>query len=403
MNNQRHSTLVLSVLQIGAFASIPPIMVGYMLATQYGVYQSIFNIIIGNFIVFLLSIPIGIQASKDRQTSAAQVQDVLGFKGNKITILGLLILLIGWFALNINLIGKAILDITNIYLSYDIYSLSPLFNIVIGSFIIYIVSRGITVLKNFTKAFVILFFVTIVVNLFAQLTLNTTKVVDYGSYSIVIPALLFVVACPIGQIFDLPTFHRFAKSKRSSITSNALVFLIFLPLVEITGSLLYMCSNSSNIISSLIDQSLPSYVLIWNAIFITVSVCSIDNINLYVLAVNTEVLMPRIAFKYRAYIIGLVAVLFSLTNVLDNFMGLLNNIVVVIASILALLIVRALTSLPVNTRVANIALLIGIVIGFLNNLILPSYNFPYVSASISTVFFYLILNFLISKRFTRKK
>lgn len=398
----QHGVLELSILQVGAFASIPPIMAGYILATRYGVYTSILNIILGNFIVFLLSMPIGIQASKDKKTSAMQVKDTLGKQGNKITILGLLILLIGWFALNINLIGEAILDITNTYLSHNVRSLSPLFNIIIGSCIIYIVSRGITVLKNLTKVFVILFFATIALNLFTQLALNTTKLVDYGSYSIAIPALVFVVACPIGQIFDLPTFHRFAISIRSSIISNALVFLFFLPLVEITGSLLYIHSNSSNIISSLINQNLPIYLLIWNAVFITISVCSIDNINLYVLAVNTEVLMPRISFKYRAYIIGVVAVLFSLTNVANNFISLLNNIVVIIASILSLLIIRAFSSSPFNTKISNIALLIGIVAGLLNNIILPSYNFPYVSASIVTVFFYLILYFLNRKKVSSK-
>ena len=394
---EKQGVTTLTMIQIGAFASIPPIMVGYILARQHGLYNSIINIVLGNIVILLISLPIGMKAACENKTTTNQVALILGGKGNIISMFGLVVLLTGWFAINLNLISKTICNVIHLYISDNIGCLSSYINLVIGIIIMYIVTHGITALKKFSKISAILFFVTVVCALVNAIIQNGTSGflnIEFNSNNLIIAdALFLIIACPIGMVFDLPTFHRFAYSKLHSCFSNILIFLFFLPLVEIIGALLYVLSNQADIISFFINPAIDRYLLIWNVIFIFFSVCSINNVNLYVSAVNSETIFKRLNFKYRTYLIGSIATLLSLLEVVDNFDKFLHKIAIVISSVLSLLFLRSVTAKAVNMKTANIAVSFGILIGILTStLITFKFNYPYINAGLCTIVCYLIIS-----------
>ena len=280
---------------------------------------------------------------------------------------------------------------------------NQLLDCLIGAFIVFTVIRGIQSIKKVIQISSGLFLLTIALTFLHAITQLKFSLPDSVSLKALVrpQAFLLVTSACIGTAFDLPTFYRFAKSKRDGIVS-IFVFGLCYPVVEICGALLYEYFGQTTIVSALSSKSLLPALRIWNVIFMVFSMCALNNINLYVSAVNSNTLITKMNFTYRTIIIGGIGIALACSNLADKFVALLDKVLIVIASIFPLLILKAIgLSLP-NVKLSNLSVVIGILVG-VGTAVLPinlEYisTFSYFNAALAAALTYIIAFMIIKVR-----
>lgn len=380
----------LTMIQASAFMSIPAMMVGFIMAKQYGFYGAVASTIIGHLIAALFAIPISIRASIDKKTSSMQTQEVLGKTGNWMAMIGLITLIMGWFSVELNITSKVICNVVQDYVPINYVLLNKLLNCGLGIFITFTASYGIETVRKVIRVSMCLFLPTM---LFVLLREWKTNVVFDGSWSNLISTkgIMLVIGCCGGLLFDLPTFHRFAKSKQDSIVSNLQVFLFCLPMSHILGSLLYTYSHQINIATLLVNPEVSPTLRFWDMFFVVLSMCALNNVNLYMCGANSAILMSSVGLKVRSYIIGVLGISLACFNLADNFSLLLDKTLIIISCILAILILRAASIRNTNTVLANISVISGCAFGFAGAFLFkePPLGSSYCASAIVTAIVYL--------------
>lgn len=402
-SNIKYNWLSLTIVQASAFTSVIMLMFGYVLSKNYGLYTAIANIILGNLILMLIALPISIRAYKYKQTSAMQSEEVMGQFGNKLTMLGLVILLMGWFSVELNLTTKTVVGI--MYESATPFH-NKLIDCLVGGFITFIVLYGLKKMKKLIQfSCIVSVFTVSTIFLYAKAKLQFIRPepIDWSSL-INSQAYLLVVSGFFGTTFDAPTFYRLSASKRDCTISIVLVFWVCFSFVEVCGALLYQYLGKATIVDALISQELGKVLRVWNAIFMMLSMCALNSTNLYGSAVNSNILFGKIKFTHRAIILGVIGMIIACTNPADNFISLLDKALIIVASILPLMVLKATIFPIMHTRFSNIAAVVGVLVGFTTAFLPIKFaymsSFAYVNAGISSILVYVIL-FVVSKIYIR--
>jgi purine-cytosine permease-like protein len=381
--------LNLTLLQISSFASIPAVMLGFMLAREYGGVSAIMSIIIGNILLFILAVPLGIKSTINRKTTAEEVEVVLGKFGTKISSLGLSVMLIGWFAVNLRILVQALSNI----LCKDCFLNEITITLGVGILIILLVINGINALKFFSKLAVPLFIITMGNALISSFNNSIIPTIEINNNILQIKAILLIIAAPFGMIFDLPTYYRFSKSKKDSVLSIAIVFIIALSVVEILGVIIASLNqNQENIINVLtLNQSL--LFLVVNTLFILITGIAVNNGNLYVSSINSGAFLSKVSLEKRIILFGIIGTGLSFFDVLANFDKLLNGIMIIISSLMALIFLSALNAKKqFNNSKALYAVLISSLLGFLSFFgLIHIVECSYLESAVLTIIIYSIL------------
>ena len=368
--------LSLTLIQVSFYMCISVVMVGFMLAQKYGIKGAVLSIFLGNIALIFLAIPLSVYTTESRKTTAMQMHDILGKYGSKIATLGLIISLTGWFSVQMTLLsdtvikGFALVDIS--------VSKIPI-NLMLGAFIITIVSRGITALRGFAKIMAPLFLVTIILAIVMYVKMDGGSTASFlsrlpasplastGNDMAIIGGIIMIMVCTLCGLFDMPTYYRFSSSKRDSIISIILLFGIGVPMIELTGVLFYaFMPNADSIITIMMNNSVGIVFVAWNVMFIAMSECSINNSNLYVSAVNAEIITSKIPFKRRTIIIGAIGIATSFIDVMEHFASFLQAISIVISSLVAVMIINFALKGKISQRFALISVCCGTIGGILS-------------------------------------
>jgi purine-cytosine permease-like protein len=329
-------------------------MIGFMLAQNYGFGATCSSIIIANLIISLLATPIANSAVSHKLTATLKVKSLFGDTGSKISAVALGIVLIGWFGINIEAASKAL----KTYSSID----SSLINAAIGGVIIAIVSCGIKGLEKVADIVVPIFVIAIGYSL---VTLGNGAELRLSISLPDIKAIMIALAAPFTILFDLPTYYRFAKSKKDSTASIIISLFISMSIVEIIGAIMYALTlNQRDIVDALLNSGSNQLTMV-NLVAILLGTLIVNNCNLYSASANAEVLLGKNRFKTAVLILGVIGIAVSYLNVIENLEFVLDGITILIGSITSVLVLESILKQRFKGEAAILGIMIGSLLGFM--------------------------------------
>jgi purine-cytosine permease-like protein len=385
----RHNFIDLTLIQVGGFLCPPAVMLGFILSMNYGISTAALSIMLGNIILALLAIPIGMSASKTRKPTIEYVKQIAGNLGAKIAAAGSLLVMAGWFAINLNLTSESLLSS---FAHGQASEMRISLNLLIGILIMLAVSRGIEFLKHLSKLTVPLFVVAMGCTFAILLSRNSIDYAAIETPKIALSAILLVVAGAFSMIFDLPTYFRFAQSKKDSTISIIIIFVIAMSIVEMLGVVFYLLSPANSLVEMLTSTG-GILLICFNTLFLTVAGFTTNNGNLYVSSINISALLPGIPHNSRILIAGIISIALSLMDVLAHYETLLQTVLVILACITALIFIHALLQrLAINHVIALTSVCFGISVGLCSSLqIVHFIDSAYIEAALMTAICYGVI------------
>lgn len=222
MIEQRQNYIELSCVQLGGALSLPVLLAGSYLGARHSLSMVLLLSIIGNGVLFLLSNLYMMLIHEYRLTTIEFAGCILGRLGEFFCSFGMVISLVGWSAVQMNIIYK----MTN-----NAFFVA----LVCCVLLIFIGLRQLTDVVRINKILIPFIFITLV---YVALTGKDTSLRHIVEPANILLSLLFVVTVGSGVVFDLPTFYRHAESARDAKISLLFLFLFALPLIELFGAYL---------------------------------------------------------------------------------------------------------------------------------------------------------------------
>ena len=244
----------LSLIQIGGLMSSPILFVGYSIGLNRDFNQALLLIISGNLVLFILAYAYAMLFTCHQTSTVEFAGYYLGDKGKALTSFFLFISMIGWSAIQLDLISEVFG-----YLHDDAQYLFIICALLISCFIC---RKRLNLLSKINLIFSPILFSLLVLSCFqhAQL-ISVVPHTDSHSLSSAQGISLVILAC-LGMVFDLPTFYCTAKNPNETRKSLVILFLLALPIIEILGSIF------SYSIGQAIDSETLPFILSINRSFL---------------------------------------------------------------------------------------------------------------------------------------
>jgi cytosine permease len=228
-NQLKQSWLTLGCLQLSGALSLPVIMIGYYLRQHGSLQQSLCQLLTGNLILFGLSAFYLLLINQKKMTTIEFAQHLFGRTGTTLCAVGMVLSLIGWSAIQINLISVA--------MGHNSYMLNLLIALVIYVF----TRKDLAYLAGINKRLlpiICLCFCTILIS--ASKTPLTHATIPHTSFSL---GFVMIITAGSGLVFDLPTFYRHAATPKDGLLGLVFIFGLALPVVE--GAGIYLATHSA--------------------------------------------------------------------------------------------------------------------------------------------------------------
>ena len=299
MSSFKQSWVTLSCLQLSGALSLPIIMIGFYLGRHYSVQTGLLQIILGNASLFILSLLYMRLINREKRITIEFAQALFGPGGTSLCAAGLVISLIGWSAIQINLLAAS--------------TRQPYFTAVLTALVIYFLTcRDLAYLARANKIILPLLGASLV---YLLLTIpqarSFTPVLAHEAF---ILGLMMVVTAGSGLVFDLPTFFRHAATTRDALLALTMLFLLALPAIECLGIYLALhFSNNEHWIAGFLSSfSLPALF------FLMLSGLSGACLNLYS---ATVVMNKLLGYSYKKTLLFFcsLSALFAMVNLERHF------------------------------------------------------------------------------------
>ncbi|MDR3477908.1 MAG: hypothetical protein P4M14_07745 [Gammaproteobacteria bacterium] len=228
INQIKQSWLTLGCLQLSGALSLPVILIGYYLGQHGGTQAALLQLGLGNAILFCLSAFYLAIIHPKKWVTIEFAQHLFGSAGTYICAVGMVLSLIGWSAIQINLIGLAI--------GHSTIFVNMLMVLLIYAF----TCRDLTYLATVNKLLlpiICLCFCYMLVSVPSNSFPHAPIALD--SFKI---GLMMVITAGSGLVFDLPTFYRHAATPKDGLLGLIFIFGFALPLVECAG--IYLAKQS---------------------------------------------------------------------------------------------------------------------------------------------------------------
>jgi cytosine permease len=227
----------LSSIQVGCVICLPTIMIGQTLNQTYGFYSAISSIFIGNAILLFLGLLMSKMSMKRRKTTMENAKDYFTEKGVLFFSLSMVLVLLGWFAIQLNMMSLSILDLFSIESSRPQWLIAC--NIALGLLITVVARHGLRVLNIIADVSMPVLIATLAYTFF-----TTDAKVPHLEPSLSLRGVSVVIAMAIAIVIDLPTYFRHARTSEDATLSIFIIFGLALPILEVIG-VETLCKNSS--------------------------------------------------------------------------------------------------------------------------------------------------------------
>lgn len=384
--NQNWKKLLL--IQAGGVICLPVFIIGHALAKNFGIYSAILAIICGNLLLLAMGIVLALPSVTHRKSTAETAVDVFGLKGKELFSGAMVISMIGWFAIQLNIMTSAFQNMLNPEMIICL-------NIVLGIAITLVGIKGmrsLTLLATFSMPFLI---ITILYALYSvsdyPMITTEQEVISIGGFSL-------VLACGIAAVIDLPTFFRLAASKKDGLIAVCLLFGFVLPLVEGVGLYLFMHAQREHLAEVLALSSDGIVWKIWVMAFLILAGWTTNNANLYSATVSLQTLIPGLTETSRTLILGLIGTFLACFNFLDHLILVLDLIGVLLGSMGAVIVFHFAFKQQKDEKENIIAWISGITCGFISY-----YGYTYSNTPVLDAFTFALITKIIFKVIKNEK
>ena len=306
------------VAAVGAMVafSLPTFITGLEVHQALEPIQAILALVIGSLIIFAIGGVMGVIGAKTRMSSYLLVRIAFGDKGASIVNIAFAISLLGWFGVNINLLGDAVSR-----LALDV------FEIEIASLTLAIIASLCMTLTTVIGFKAINWLATIMVPVLAWVTfLLADSALSENSFAQILAAekvatlslgqgISAVVGAIIIGAIILPDITRFVKHWSSAIYIAFIAYVVVQLLVMGAAGLAGAASGKTDILDIMIDLGLG----VGASIIVIAGSWVLNSLNLYSAALSTTATFPKLNATVVTICLGLVGVFVALLNLLDNF------------------------------------------------------------------------------------
>jgi purine-cytosine permease-like protein len=300
----------LSSIQLaGGIISIPILKTGAEIALSHGIKDAFFSIVLGNSLLFLISISIVLMGFRTRLNAVQNAEQIIGKKGGRVLAFLILVTMIGWLPRQL-LAGSELLKM-----------MLPAFSkIQIGSLIGGLASLlTLFGIKGLKMACVIATIPLMAISLMLLFVINPNAL-HYELFSIPtkidLSGTSLIVAVLVASIIDYPTFFRHGKTKKHVVIALILIPIITIVMQVIGLFLTHSYLTDKEMFSEVIFQSPVHAVLL--SVFLILSMLTSAAWNIYAASIGWESLFPAYKGRIQYAVIGLTAtVLFGAVDIGD--------------------------------------------------------------------------------------
>lgn len=244
----------LLAIQAGGTLCLPIVLIGQLLCKEYGTVQALCAILAGNGILLVLGLIMATMSTQESLNTFSHVRRLFGALFQKGLGALMLICMLGWFAVQINLMTKALPVGDTKMLTVSIGSLITLFMYFGYS----AMHRCACLAAPLLGLGLLMFFMT------STFQLSDPPAFSWGWMS----GISLVIGAHIAVLVDLPTFFQHAASPKDGRICITCLYALIVPLVEAGGVWL----------TSMLDSGADNLLV---GVLFVLSGWSANNANLY--------------------------------------------------------------------------------------------------------------------------
>ena len=348
----RQNWMQLTAVQAGGAICLPVFVIGYALRKNQGMVSAFLSIVSGNALLLILALISGVFSAERRLTTIQCAIQCFGQRGKGFFSAAMVFSMIGWFAIQLNLIGESL------------YQLFPFTNklavtLAMGMLMTLLGIKGLRGVGMLANVSLPLLIGTLAFGVYG-VDLSLVEMQEAGTVSF--SGLSWVLACSISAVVDLPTFFRVARSKKDATKAVWVLFGFVIPAVEMVGVLLSSAHGNGGFLEVLMGAHQSSLWEIWVLGFVLIAGWTTNSANLYSAAVSLEPVLGSASFAFRALLVGSIGTALSCFPLMEGLELILQPIGVALTSMGAVKIVTFLRAK--TTPIQNFcAWVIGVVIG----------------------------------------
>lgn len=332
---KKQGCLQLLSIQTGGALCLPVIMLGQLVCQEHGWFASILVIGIGNLFLLLCALGVAFLSAERPKSTVEQAVDYFGSKGRAAVAIIIMISMMGWFAVQLNMMSLSLAQIFS-FLGVSVNVL--LLSVVLGAILSVVMClgmRAVSCLANISTPLLVL-------TLFYALFSVEGKMGEASPLSISwIGGLSFVIGGGISSVIDLPNFLQHAKSRKHSCLAIIGLYGFAVPFIEGVGVYLTAKTGGASILEVL-QQGHGVLWILWICCFVLLCGWTTNNANLYSATISSYALFKKMNFNKRALILGGVGTLVASCNPLENFGLLLELLGIIIGSMGAVILMSYL-------------------------------------------------------------
>ncbi len=346
----------LSAIQVGGAICLPVLLIGFELARQYGLLSALIAILIGNVLLFSLSLVYAKMSTASDKVTAAHAELYFGRRAKAIFACVMALSMCLWFAIQAQLMAQDVIHMLPESVAKSGYG-EAVVSFFIAALIVICALSGIRSIEMLSQVAVPLMIITMCIALF-----RGTKSVEYMPVSH-LSGLSLVLAVSIGAVVDMPTFFRHAANSKEAIKACVTTFLIGIPLVEMMGAFLSASTQAGSFMEALycFDGSVWKG---WILAFIMLAGWTTNNTNLYSASMSIQSLLPKLSDKKAILFLGAVAAVLSACNIIGHLSLFLDVMGITISSMGGVILSAFIMQGDKNRKGNMLAFVLGIGGGF---------------------------------------
>ena len=330
----------LTSIQVGGVICLPILMIGVELGRICGFPLAVRAICIGNTILFLLGMVIARMSYQYKKNTVENAARYFANSGSHIFTFVLVSGCIGWFAIQLDVIGLSILEQVNGLLGYSVStSYGYCINIVLGTIMTSLCMHGIRSIEKLSSVSMPALVLTLFYMVYLAHKMPSYDVEITFNPLLLLQGVTLVLVAVLLAVVDMPTYYRFARSGVDAYISTALLYLVCTPLLEITGAYIAARGQVDSVIS-LTSSSSGLFGSLWILVFLILAGWTTNNANLFSAASSLKIWLPSLAYAQRVVIAGVIGTILSCFNVMQNFGTLLECMSIAVGSFGAIIAVQ---------------------------------------------------------------
>ncbi len=308
VNDRKQKFWVLAAIQASAMG-LPVMLVGGKVAKTYGVVNAIFSVIIGNLILWLLSLCLISMSSFKRFNAIENIKNYLGKIGSNAAASILIVAFMLWFSLQLD---SAVHSLEVVYPSMLRGQVVSIIGACIGITVSIVSMGGIKSIKLICIASLpYLFIFSLFVLLYSPAVAPVPQSKSFSFFSIVYVVMTFFP----GRV-NIPTFFRHSRSRADSIMGLAVMTALVCFFESFT--IYYGLSTPEELFLNLTSKSSSSIVLFFVTIYILLSVLCINLANIYYASAIWEAISPSAHINFWYLSIGILGTVAFVLSPLDS-------------------------------------------------------------------------------------